>query len=134
MISPSGIFKFYFVYWLCPFLSLPCLNFNQLFLLDQGLSFGYVSPHNILNVHKNFHKIWTSITTLNMYCFIIIYYIDFKISKIRLNSYKISIHVNILKLCMKVTFLPNIYTCEHPETLHEICSYNLILTLHPLNL
>jgi hypothetical protein len=57
MRSPSGIFKFYFVYELYPFLALPCLNFSQLFMHDLWLNFGYVTPHSILNVHKIFHKI-----------------------------------------------------------------------------
>jgi hypothetical protein len=34
------------------------LNFNQLFLHELGLNFGYVTPHNIPNVHKYCHKIW----------------------------------------------------------------------------
>jgi hypothetical protein len=32
------------------------LIFNQLFLHDIGLNFGYVIPYNIFNVHKNLHK------------------------------------------------------------------------------
>jgi hypothetical protein len=38
------------------FLALTYLNFNQLSLHDLGLSFGYVTPYIISNVHKNIHK------------------------------------------------------------------------------
>jgi hypothetical protein len=38
------------------YLSTAYLNFNQLFIHDLGLNFGYVTPYNISNVHKNLHK------------------------------------------------------------------------------
>jgi hypothetical protein len=61
ILSQSGIFKFYLVYMLCHFLALTYLNFNQLFLHDIGLNFGYITPYIICNVHKNLHKFWLSI-------------------------------------------------------------------------
>jgi hypothetical protein len=40
-------------------LALPYLNFNQLFMHDIGLNFGYVIPFNISNFLKNPHKFWS---------------------------------------------------------------------------
>jgi hypothetical protein len=56
IFSQRGIFKSYLVYMLCNFLSLTYLNFNQLFLQDLGLNFGYLTPYIIFHVHKNLHK------------------------------------------------------------------------------
>jgi hypothetical protein len=50
------IFNFYLDYMLCHFLDLTYLNFNELFLHDLGLNFGYVTLYIISNAHKNLHK------------------------------------------------------------------------------
>jgi hypothetical protein len=52
--------QIYLVYMLCHFLALTYLNFNQLFLHDLWLNFGYVTPYIISNVHQNLHKFWPS--------------------------------------------------------------------------
>jgi hypothetical protein len=47
------------------FLALQDLNFRDLFLHDIGLNFVYVTPHNVPNVHKTFHKILPQRTKSN---------------------------------------------------------------------